>query len=158
MLHARDREFSAQDKAPDVGSNMRGASALKRVTVLANELAAGSAKARELVRELFIAFKEVEREYARPKPIDEAPRDGERTLLLYCPQQGGWHAGEWFRGRWAAAIDQTRTLEPTHWLAGPEPPETRMPETPNEKVVVRRILDMADTGAFETCSEIAVAL
>jgi hypothetical protein len=31
-----------------------------------------------------------------PQPIHTAPQDRGRTLLLYCPDQGGWHSGEWF--------------------------------------------------------------
>jgi hypothetical protein len=137
------------------------AAALQRVTDLANELAAGRGDARELVRELFVAFREVEREFSRPKPIAEAPRGRDRTLLLYCPKQGGWHAGEWFQGRWVPMIDQTQTLEPSHWLPAPEQPQQRdspVQEKPIEEVLIERIRDLAGTGAFDGCSEIALAL
>ena len=136
------------------------AAALQRVTDLANELAAGRGDARELVRELFVAFREVEREFSRPKPIAEAPRDRDRTLLLYCPKQAGWHAGEWFQGRWVPVIDQTQTLEPTHWLPAPEQPQSDSPvrEKPIEKALIDRIRDLAATGAFDGCFEIAIAL
>ena len=47
--------------------------------------------------------------------------DPERTLLLFCPEQGGWQTGLFFEGRWLDFATTTVELEPTHWL--PEPPE-----------------------------------
>lgn len=32
--------------------------------------------------------------FPRPELIATAPRETARILLLYCPQQGGWHTGE----------------------------------------------------------------
>ena len=50
------------------------------------------------------------------------PRIAERTLLLYCPEQGGWQTGEWLHERqcWVstAAIDEV--LEPTMWTEAPD--------------------------------------
>src|SRR5215207_1349410 len=34
-----------------------------------------------------------------PQPIETAPREPERTLLLFCPEQAGWQAGQWQHGR-----------------------------------------------------------
>jgi hypothetical protein len=54
--------------------------------------------------------------------IATAPTDDpERTLLLFCPEQGGWHTGLFFEGRWLDFATLAVALEPTHWL--PEPPE-----------------------------------
>ena len=56
------------------------------------------------------------------RPIATAPTDDpERTLLLYCPEQGSWQTGVCFEGRWLDFATLTIELEPTHWL--PEPPE-----------------------------------
>jgi len=43
----------------------------------------------------------------------------ERVLLLYCPEQGGWHTGIWADGRWVARIAAIIELEPTHWMLAP---------------------------------------
>ena len=54
--------------------------------------------------------------------IATAPTDDpERTLLLFCPEQGGWQTGLFFEGRWLDFATTTVELEPTHWLS--EPPE-----------------------------------
>ena len=36
-------------------------------------------------------------------------------LLLYCPDEGGWHTGVWFAGVWRLHAELERVLEPTHW-------------------------------------------
>ncbi|MBM0206526.1 hypothetical protein JNW90_28620 [Micromonospora sp. STR1s_5] len=61
------------------------------------------------------------------EPIESAPRSPDTSLMLYCPDQGGWQVGEWWSveepGKWVATIDGSITLEPTHWailLAAPE--------------------------------------
>jgi hypothetical protein len=62
---------------------------------------------------------------AGPQPIATAARDHERSLLLYCPEQGGWHVGQWWgvdRARWVAVIDDAIELEPTHWMPAPAEP------------------------------------
>lgn len=56
-----------------------------------------------------------------PKDIETAPRALESRILLWCPDEGGWHSGEWFQGRWVSSACLTEVLEPTHWL--PLPPD-----------------------------------
>jgi hypothetical protein len=56
---------------------------------------------------------------ARAHPITTAPRETERTILLYCPEQGGWQTGEWCEGRWVSTADIEIVLEPTHWTDVP---------------------------------------
>ena len=57
-----------------------------------------------------------------PKPISTAPQVDDQPLLLFCPDQGGWHTGVWFRGKWLAYIDSSVVLEPSHWLPVPADP------------------------------------
>ena len=46
-------------------------------------------------------------------PIKHAPReDPERTLLLFCPEQGGWQTGVFFEGRWLDFATLSVELEP----------------------------------------------
>jgi hypothetical protein len=59
----------------------------------------------------------------RPKRIDTAPRLSGRALLLYCPEQAGWHSGTWCAGRWVSTADVELELEPTHWTDVPGSPE-----------------------------------
>ena len=43
-------------------------------------------------------------------PIGDAPTDDpERTLLLFCPEQGGWQTGD---GNRAIRVDQMHVLQP----------------------------------------------
>ncbi|WP_262271531.1 hypothetical protein [Microvirga yunnanensis] len=59
-----------------------------------------------------------------PQPISTAPQEDDQPLLLFCPHQGGWHTGVWFRGKWLAYIDGSVVLEPSHWLPVPvDPPD-----------------------------------
>jgi hypothetical protein len=59
-----------------------------------------------------------------PQPISTAPQEDDQPLLLFCPDQGGWHTGVWFRGKWLAYIDSSVVLEPSHWLPVPtDPPD-----------------------------------
>ena len=68
--------------------------------------------------------------------IATAPTDDpERTLLLFCLEQGGWHTGLFVEGRWLDFATLTVELEPTHWL--PEPPEPDEAEC--EGRIVQRI-------------------
>jgi hypothetical protein len=39
------------------------------------------------------------------RPLATAPRERERTLLLYCPEQAGWQTGEWCESRWVSTAD-----------------------------------------------------
>jgi hypothetical protein len=55
------------------------------------------------------------------RPIGEAPREPERTLLLYCPEQGGWQSGEWRLGEWTDTLTGGKSLKPTHWMEPPPP-------------------------------------
>jgi len=100
-------------------------SALQRVADLANQLSKGPANAHELVRELFVAFFDVIREeHWKPQPIRSAPKEAERTLLLYCPEQGGWQTGEWLDDRkcWVSTAAIEECLEPTLWSDVPPDP------------------------------------
>ncbi len=60
-----------------------------------------------------------------PFPIETAPKlelDHEPVpILLFCPDEGGWHTGVWFEASWRLHADIERVLEPTHWL--PAPPD-----------------------------------
>jgi hypothetical protein len=53
--------------------------------------------------------------------ITTAPREPERTLLLFCPEQGGWHTGEWWEGNWVSSAEIELVLEPTHGPTFPTP-------------------------------------
>jgi hypothetical protein len=58
-----------------------------------------------------------------PFPIEGAPPMDNLVLLLFCPEQGSWHTGVRFKGRWLAHIATEIELRPTHWLpAPPDPP------------------------------------
>ena len=57
-----------------------------------------------------------------PQPIETAPREEERTLLLYCPEQGGWHTGQWWERAWRDAASLSEVLAPTHWTDPPPAP------------------------------------
>jgi hypothetical protein len=59
----------------------------------------------------------------RAHPMATAPRELERTLLLYCPEQAGWQTGEWCEGRWVSTADIEIVLEPTHWMDVPLAPK-----------------------------------
>jgi hypothetical protein len=54
------------------------------------------------------------------------PRQAGTSIQLYCPDQGGWHYGEWWTidaERWVAVIDAEHELHPSHWKAGESPAE-----------------------------------
>ena len=60
----------------------------------------------------------------RALPIRDAPLDDpERTLLLFCPEQGGWQTGVFFEGRWLDFATLSVELEPTHFTDVPPDPE-----------------------------------
>jgi hypothetical protein len=57
-------------------------------------------------------------------PVRELPaelKEPESRVLLFCPEQGGWHTGEWWRVS-GAARPATEALEPTHFALLPEEP------------------------------------
>ncbi len=57
------------------------------------------------------------------EPIETAPKFPDTSVLLFCPEQGGWHVGEWWEvdgsGQWVAAICPDITLEPSAWIMVP---------------------------------------
>jgi len=59
-----------------------------------------------------------------PMPISRAPRIHERTLLLFCPEQGGWQTGEWLHDRqsWVSIADIEVVLESILWTEAPPEP------------------------------------
>jgi hypothetical protein len=68
-----------------------------------------------------------------PKSIDMAPEVPERTLLLFCPEQGGWQAGQWRHGRWVLTASVDVELKPTHWRELPPDPEASKVKSPAYK-------------------------
>src|SRR5215203_6077885 len=63
-----------------------------------------------------------------PQPISNSPQDHDQPFLLFCPEQGGWHIGIWFLGKWLAYIDTSTVLEPSHWSpVPPDPPDVEDP-------------------------------
>ena len=58
-----------------------------------------------------------------PQPIAAAPRRPQHRVLLYCPEQGGWHTGEWRGGGWLDSKTLTQELEPSHWTEVPPEPD-----------------------------------
>ena len=100
--------------------------ALDRVRALSAELSRGRENSKVLVRELFDAIGQVHAERSAPQEIATAPRVPDRSLLLFCPEQGGWQAGEWVEDSgWRAAHQWPQPLEPTHWLPMPDDPAVR---------------------------------
>ena len=59
------------------------------------------------------------------RPIEAAPQEPERTLLLYCPDQAGWTTGVWFDGRWVSNTgeDELFELTPNYWTDVPPDPD-----------------------------------
>jgi hypothetical protein len=100
--------------------------AIKVATAL-HALAQKCPKARAGIEELLISTPElrglglVQDSY---KPIQDAPvNDPQRTLLLYCPEQGGWQTGVFFEGHWLDSTTFSVTLHPTHFTDVPPKPE-----------------------------------
>jgi len=62
--------------------------------------------------------------FSAPQRIKTAPRQPDKSLLLFCPEQGGWHTGEWVAvtGDWRSVISWDHPLEPTHWMSVPSEP------------------------------------
>ena len=72
--------------------------------------------------------------------ISSAPKEGEDALLLYCPEQGGWHVGKWLAPRWVAAINAEHVLNPTHWMHVPASPVPK-PWTRDEALKLFRMYE-----------------
>ncbi|MBM0206524.1 hypothetical protein JNW90_28610 [Micromonospora sp. STR1s_5] len=57
-------------------------------------------------------------------PAHEFKPEPDTSYLLYCPEHGGWHVGEWWEidgpGRWVLAYDAAHKLYPSHVLPAPE--------------------------------------
>jgi hypothetical protein len=68
-------------------------------------------------------LQEVRAENASPSPehIGTAPEEPNRTVLLWCPQQGGWHTGQWQsrQGCWVSTAAPEKRLQPTLWMDAP---------------------------------------
>lgn len=105
--------------------------AFERITSIANELARdGDPDRHELVKDLIAAVSEALREsLLDPLPIETAPKEPSRGILLYCPDQGGWQIGRWAISRWLSTR-KVEFLEPTHWAETPAEPQSlkRSPE------------------------------
>ena len=58
-----------------------------------------------------------------PQTIATAPHSGQdaepQVLLLFCPEQGGWHTGVFWEGAWRLHYDLKTVLRSTHWLPAP---------------------------------------
>jgi hypothetical protein len=106
-----------------MNSNHHVPAAVQRVAEIASLLAEDRPAAKQLVKELFARFLEVQEHYRRPQAIQSAPLDAD-ALQLYCPNQGGWQYGKWLsapESRWIAKIDERITLSPTHWKMAESP-------------------------------------
>jgi hypothetical protein len=70
------------------------------------------------------AYVDAAQRFAFPaaEQIATAPQEPGRALLLYCPKQGGWQAGEWYQGEWTDTLTRVRSLKPTHWMDIPPSP------------------------------------
>ena len=112
---------------PWLGATMNAEAprSVKRLADLANEIGRTCPNAPVVVRDMFTTFKDVLDDYRRPQPIATAPQIPERTLLLYCPEQGGWQTGEWLDERkcWVSTAAIEECLEPTLWTEVPPVPE-----------------------------------
>ena len=80
---------------------------------------------RQDIEDLLFATPELRGLIQGIRPIRDAPTDDpERTLLLFCPEQGGWQTGVFFEGRWADFTTLSEALEPTHFCHVPPDPES----------------------------------
>jgi hypothetical protein len=95
--------------------------ALDRITSIANEVAKALPHGDALVRELIDLSHQLLKATTTPEPIESAPRESGRKLLLYCPEQGGWQVGEWTGERWTLTWTWD-FLTPTHWTEAPGKP------------------------------------
>jgi hypothetical protein len=65
-----------------------------------------------------------------PIPAHEFKPEPNTSYLVFCPEHGGWHVGEWWTaevpaGRWVLAYDTNIDLVPSHVL--PVPPDAMDP-------------------------------
>jgi hypothetical protein len=56
------------------------------------------------------------------RQIDTAPREDGYPMLLFCPEQGGWHTGIWLNRRWVDYLTTQEQLYPSHWKTIPVDP------------------------------------
>jgi hypothetical protein len=62
-----------------------------------------------------------------PRTIGAMPAPADEDLaLLFCPEQGGWHAAIFCEGQWVDYATLSKELTPTHWLPIPPDPGERM--------------------------------
>ena len=96
--------------------------ALSKIIEIAHQIAVYDRRGASLVHEIMMAVAEAQIS-DRPQPIETAPRERTRILLLYCPKQGGWQTGEWYpeKNRWVSNMNM-ETLNPTHWAEVPSEP------------------------------------
>jgi hypothetical protein len=94
--------------------------AVQRVAEIASLLGEDRPSAKQLVKELFVRFAEIQEHYRSVQPVGRAPTDAGEPLQLYCPQQGGWQYGTWRseHSAWVATLDGATVLDPTHWRVG----------------------------------------
>jgi hypothetical protein len=95
---------------------------LRRLCEIASEIARTQPSGDDIVRELFALAADIVRDEKKPQPIETAPKLPNSPLLLYCPNQGGWHIGEWIALRWTDPASW-QFLSPTHWIEMPDAPE-----------------------------------
>ena len=38
-----------------------------------------------------------------------------QSQMLFCPEQGGWHSGTWFQGRWLDFLTLQEELFPSYY-------------------------------------------
>jgi hypothetical protein len=102
-------------------TTLLGPAALDRITSIANEIAKVHPEGAALVKELFAVSHQLLKAETVAQPIETAPREPGRKLLLYCPEQGGWQGGEWTGERWTLTWTWD-FLTPTHWTEAPGKP------------------------------------
>ena len=60
-----------------------------------------------------------------PIPVHQFRPEPDTSYLLFCPDHGGWHVGEWWTvdgpGRWVLAFDVMCEPHPSHVLPVPPP-------------------------------------
>jgi hypothetical protein len=84
------------------------------------------------------------------RAIETAPHGPaeERPFLLWCPEQGGWQTGVWFKGQWMDSITLKNPLAPTHWMETPsDPPMSNLQAGARETLVLGTRLDAVRNSA-----------